>query len=200
MSRLLFSASPSDRLLEKRGLAFPFRGVMSTFAPSLRRNYSLFVVLIIFCGFVTTAFVFQKRMSITGITFYDDLSVMRRQLRNLIAHGAFGKDGEAFRFHSSCGAVPVRLPQRPRTNSFRFGDGLELVNHDAITLIGTFIEHLWSGPRAPARLYMQEHELPVILTMAGSGEYRAALASEQTMTQLCVHLSLLRDQYANMDF
>src|SRR5262249_47435214 len=38
---------------------------------------------------------------------FDKLVVIRRQLRNFVAHGAFGKEGEAFNFHSKAGAVPV---------------------------------------------------------------------------------------------
>jgi hypothetical protein len=43
---------------------------------------------------------------------YDTLLEIRRQIRNFVAHGAFGKDGQAFDFHSSAGAVPVRLPHQ----------------------------------------------------------------------------------------
>ncbi|UVV75720.1 hypothetical protein NXW84_15210 [Bacteroides fragilis] len=32
--------------------------------------------------------------------FYDELLIVRQQLRNFVAHGAFGKDGNAFAFHS----------------------------------------------------------------------------------------------------
>lgn len=39
--------------------------------------------------------------------FFDELIELRRQLRNYMAHGAFGKQGEAFRFHSGAGAVPL---------------------------------------------------------------------------------------------
>jgi hypothetical protein len=38
---------------------------------------------------------------------YDELLSVRRQIRNYMAHGAFGKRGEAFDFHSTAGAVPV---------------------------------------------------------------------------------------------
>ena len=37
--------------------------------------------------------------------YLDELIVLRRQLRNFVAHGAFGKEGEAFSFHSGAGAV-----------------------------------------------------------------------------------------------
>src|SRR5258708_4426223 len=32
--------------------------------------------------------------------YFDELIIVRRQLRNFVAHGAFGKEGEAFSFHS----------------------------------------------------------------------------------------------------
>jgi hypothetical protein len=128
------------------------------------------------------------------------LLTIRRQLRNFIAHGAFGKDGEAFLFHSDCGTVPVRLPYQLATKSFRFGRGIEFVDHEAINFLRTFIEHLWSGPRAPAKLYIQDHGMPLILTMAQSGEYSRAMASEESMTEFSDHLAGLMDRSANMDF
>jgi hypothetical protein len=42
-------------------------------------------------------------------SLFDELLTIRRQIRNYMAHGAFGKRGEAFEFHSSAGAVPVNL-------------------------------------------------------------------------------------------
>jgi hypothetical protein len=39
--------------------------------------------------------------------YFDKLLVIRRQLRNFVAHGAFGKEGKAFHFHSTAGAVPL---------------------------------------------------------------------------------------------
>ena len=41
--------------------------------------------------------------------FYDELLIVRQQLRNFVAHGAFGKNGNAFQFHSGTGAVPVLM-------------------------------------------------------------------------------------------
>ena len=40
---------------------------------------------------------------------FDELLTIRRQIRNYMARSAFGKQGEAFQFHSSAGAVPVNL-------------------------------------------------------------------------------------------
>lgn len=81
--------------------------------------------------------------------FYDELLVVRRQLRNFVAHGAFGKQGEAFQFHSRAGAVPLLLPHRVDGQNYRFGRGIDFVEHEAISLLDAFIAHLWSGPRAP---------------------------------------------------
>ena len=60
---------------------------------------------------------------------YDELTVIRRQLRNFVTHGAFGKDGEAFSFHSSAGAVPLRLPHRRKNNRFVLVQGWTLIQH-----------------------------------------------------------------------
>jgi hypothetical protein len=131
--------------------------------------------------------------------FYDDLVLVRRQLRNFVAHGSFGKQGEAFLFHSGAGAVPVRLPHHQGA-SFRFGRGSESVDHEAITLLHAFVDHLWSGLRSPARIYLQQYGLPLILSMAQKGEYSRAMASEDDMAAFAHHLAGVMDRHADMDF
>ena len=41
--------------------------------------------------------------------YHDELTIVRRQIRNFVAHGAIGKDCQTFEFHSSVGAVPVSV-------------------------------------------------------------------------------------------
>lgn len=132
--------------------------------------------------------------------FYDRLLTVRTELRNFVAHGAFGKQGEAFSFHSSAGAVPVLLPHRTGSRRYVFGAHLSFDVADAIALIESFIPHLWSGPRAPAEIYVQEYALPLVLTMAADGSYAAAMASPGGMQQLADHLAHQMDQAANMDW
>jgi len=40
---------------------------------------------------------------------FDTLVLIRRQIRNFTAHGSFGKQSEAFAFHSTTGAIPISL-------------------------------------------------------------------------------------------
>ena len=138
--------------------------------------------------------------------YYDELMSVRNQVRNFVAHGAFGKDGEAFRFHSGAGAVPVLLPRRLGHRSYRFPDSLDLTpwskdssGHDAIVLIEDFISHIRSGPLAPAWIYLDSGE-NLILTMAQSGEYGLAMASEEAMTEFIEGLTYFSDMHANMDW
>ncbi len=138
--------------------------------------------------------------------YYDELISVRNQVRNFVAHGAFGKDGEAFLFHSGAGAVPVLLPHRLGHRSYRFPGSLELSrwnsstsDHDAIVLIQDFISFIRSGPLAPAWIYLDSGE-DLILTMAQSGEYGLAMASEEAMTEFTEGLSYFNDMHANMDW
>lgn len=129
---------------------------------------------------------------------YDRLLDLRAQIRNFMAHGAFGKRGEAFSFHSGAGAVPVLLTQSQRhryslTGKPAFDEG------SAITDIEMFIEHLWSGCRAPAKIYVFS-ELPSILTHVEDGIYWRAMQSEQDMKQFVQHLTNEFDNAANMDW
>ena len=131
---------------------------------------------------------------------YDKLAIIRRQLRNYVAHGAFGKDGEAFSFHSSAGAVPLRLPHRRKRDPFRFGSGVDLDPTQAFDIIARFESHLWTGWRAGAKFYIQDYELPTILSMAADGTYERAMSSEQTMIDFTEQLAKRIDDAANMDW
>jgi hypothetical protein len=133
-------------------------------------------------------------------SYYDELAVIRRQLRNFITHGAFGKEGEAFDFHSNAGAVPVVLDNRPRRDRFSLIKELGFDNAKAIATINDFIAHLWSGPREPARIYLQESGLPLILTMATDGTYAKAMHSIHEMKEFVRYLSTEFDDAANMDW
>ena len=125
--------------------------------------------------------------------YYDDLLEIRRQVRNFVAHGSFGKNGEAFKFHSAAGAVPVMLPHRRVNRSDRFPDA------DAIKTINDFIEYLRSGRLSPAWMFLDSH-LDTILTEAQSGTYDDAMASEDSMRSFIEYREYLEDMHANMDF
>ena len=129
---------------------------------------------------------------------YDRLLDLRAQIRNFMAHGAFGKRGEAFLFHSGTGAVPVLLTQSQRhpyalTGKQAFDEGA------AIADIETFIEHLWSGARAPAKIYIFS-DLPSILTYVLDGSYARAMQSEQDMAEFVYYLTHEFDKAGNMDW
>ena len=131
---------------------------------------------------------------------YDELTSIRRQLRNHVAHGAFGKDGQAFSFHSNAGAVPLLLPHRRHKESFRFGSGAELDPIGAFDTISRFESYLWSGQRARVKQYIQEYELPAILSMSADGTYVRARSSDQDMVDFTEHLIAQMDNAANMDW
>jgi hypothetical protein len=68
------------------------------------------------------------------------------------------------------------------------------------TLIEEFIAHLWSGPREPARIYIQESGLPLLMTMASDGTYLRSMRSTDEMEQFVLGLSREFDGAANMDW
>lgn len=132
-------------------------------------------------------------------TFYDQLVTIKRQLRNYMTHGAFGKKGEAFSFHSEAGAVPLLLPHQKGSNRFSFYGDLGFNEQEVIELIERFIKHLWESDRKQAQVYI-ESGLPLILPMAADGKYLAAMESIEDMESLVEHLSYQFDQSANMDW
>ncbi len=132
--------------------------------------------------------------------WFDELIHIKNEVRNYIAHGAFGKQGEAFTFHSGAGAVPVLLPHNKQSKKYSLGAGLELKVEEALLVIDDFVEYLWSGPREPAKIYIQRSELPIIMTMVADGSYATAMTSVESMEGFVDHLSGEFDRAANMDW
>jgi hypothetical protein len=129
---------------------------------------------------------------------YEGLLELRAQIRNFMAHGAFGKRGEAFRFHSDAGAVPVLLTDRQRHPYTLMGQPA-FDEAGAIGQIEDFIAHLWSG----SRIAMKHHifsDLPSILTFVADGTYARALQSEEDMRSLVKDLTSQFDRAADMDW
>jgi len=146
---------------------------------------------------------FRAVFDITGIeekSLFDSALSLRQELRNHIAHGAFGKGGEAFSFHSSAGAVPVLLPEKTGSKKFSLGNNLDFDYDLAFGVVDTFIMLLWSGKRAPAQVYIQGSSLPAILTFCADGTYSRAMTSLEEMENLVEYLSNMADQAANMDW
>lgn len=132
--------------------------------------------------------------------FYDDLTEIRRQHRNFVAHGSFGKQGEAFTFHSGAGAAPVLLPHMRGRQKFALTGPLTVKDPEAIQTILRFMDFLWEDEREPARIYLQRTSLPVILTMVTDGTYAKAMQSCEEMESLAEHLVGEWDRSANMDW
>jgi hypothetical protein len=114
---------------------------------------------------------------------FDKLSTIKGQMRNFMAHGAFGKRGEAFHFHSGAGAVPVLLTERHGVYGATIEGEVAFDEPSALETIEEFIAHLWSGTREPARIYIQESGLPLLLTMASDGTYLSAMRSTDEMEE-----------------
>jgi hypothetical protein len=117
-----------------------------------------------------------------------------------MAHGAFGKRGEAVHFHSGTGAVPVLLTEERESYGVTIDGGIAFDESSALNLIEEFIAHLWSGKREPARIYIQESGLPLLLTMASDGTYLSAMRSTGEMEEFVSGLSRRFDDAANMDW
>lgn len=131
--------------------------------------------------------------------FYDRLTSLRNQVRNFVAHGAFGKNGQALSFHSTVGAVPLLMPHKHSKEHFQFGNGVDFLPPEAMELISAFIAQMWRGDLAPAKIYI-EAGLPLILSHVCDGAYAHAMTSEAEMTIFTDHLGRDFDDAANMDW
>lgn len=105
-------------------------------------------------------------------SYFDKLLEVRRQVRNFVIHGFFGKDGEAFSFHSTAGAVPLQILDQKGGARFGLGAGATYRDQQTLQLLRDFVAHLWSGVREPAQLY-------IILTYAQDGRYAQAMTRGQ---------------------
>lgn len=129
---------------------------------------------------------------------YDSMLDLRAQVRNFMAHGAFGKRGQAFSFHSGAGAVPVLLTHR-QLRRYSLTGQPAIDERSAIFQIEEFIAYLWSGVREPARRYL-ESGLPSILTYVANGTYADAMSSTEAMDELVDRLIREGDRAADMDW
>ncbi len=150
----------------------------------------------------------SKYKEIIGITdnvskkYYDKLTEIKSQLRNYYSHGAFGKTGEAFEFHSTTGAVPLNIVSTIRSRkTYKLHGKIGFSESDAINEIKFFINSvLWAGPRKTAELYIMNTSLPSILTYSCDGTYKKAMESIDNMRDFTKYLTYSFDNAANMDW
>lgn len=129
---------------------------------------------------------------------YDRLLDLRVQIRNFMAHGAFGKRGEAFRFHSGAGAVPLLLT-RQQEHRYSFTGGPKFDEKAAIVQVEGFLEHLWSGSREAAYPYLFSG-MPSILSYVADGTYARCMESVEEMREFVDQMIDESDRAANMDW
>lgn len=138
--------------------------------------------------------------------YYDKLLPIRYEIRNFVAHGAFGKKSQAFMFHSKAGAVPVQLPHRAGEYSHRFmpfweTEGMSAAEADQLAFkhIEGFIDCVRTGPLAPAWLFL-DAGLDLVLELAKDGTYKQAMKSQEDMELFVDEWIHWEDRLANMEF
>lgn len=130
---------------------------------------------------------------------YDQLISIKQQIRNYMAHGAFGKSGEAFQFHSNAGAVPLLINHKKGSTRFSMQIGVTFDNEEAVQAISDFMNFYWESSAFPEVIYIQS-TLPSILPFASDSTYAKAMESTEDMENLVRHLSLAQENAANMDW
>jgi hypothetical protein len=130
---------------------------------------------------------------------YDQLVSIKRQIRNYVAHGAFGKNGEAFQIHTGAGAVPLLMPHQKGSSRFSMQSGIEFNEEEAIKAVEEFMSFYWESKMFPEVIYMQS-SLPTVLPYASDSTYARAMASVEDMESFVEYLSRMHDDAANMDW
>jgi hypothetical protein len=130
---------------------------------------------------------------------YDRLVAIKRQIRNYMAHGAFGKNGEAFQIHSGAGAVPLLMPHQKGSSRFSMQSGTEFQEEDAINALEAFMQFYWESNDFPEVIYIKS-TLPSILPYASDSTYSNAMASTDDMESFVAYLTGVHDRAANMEW
>lgn len=132
-------------------------------------------------------------------THYDQLVSIKRQIRNYIAHGAFGKNGEAFQIHSGAGAVPLLMPHQKGSSRFSMQSGIVFNDEEAIKAVEKFMGFYWKSNMFPEVIYIQS-SMPSILPYASDSTYARAMSSTKDMEDFVEYLTRVHDDSANMDW
>lgn len=130
---------------------------------------------------------------------YDQLVPIKRQIRNYVAHGAFGKNGEAFQMHSGAGAVSLLMPHQKGDSRFSMQSGIAFNEEEALQAIEEFMEFYWESKVFPEVIYIQS-TLPTILPYASNSTYAKAMNSIEDMESFVKYLTEVHDNAANMDW
>lgn len=130
---------------------------------------------------------------------YDALVAIKRQIRNYMAHGAFGKNGEAFQIHSGAGAVPLFMPHQKGSSRFCMQRGTEFQEEEALNAIEEFMQLYWDSNIFPEVIYIKS-ALPSILTYASDSTYSSAMASTEDMESFVEYQTFVHERAANMDW
>lgn len=115
-----------------------------------------------------------------------------------MAHGAFGKRGEAFSFHSDAGAIPVLLAESG-TNRYSFSGAPAFDEVEAIRNIDSFLYDFWSSELSPVRSHLFS-TVPSILTFVADSTYSKAMRSDEAMSEFVEYLENQMDAAANMEW
>lgn len=130
---------------------------------------------------------------------YDQLITIKRQIRNYVAHGAFGKNGEAFQIHSGAGAVSLLMPHQKGSPRFSMQSDLMFDEDEALNAIESFMKFYWNSNSHPEIIYIKS-TLPTILPYASDSTYSRAMVSVEEMEQYVNYLTGAHDNAANMDW
>lgn len=130
---------------------------------------------------------------------YDRLIPIRREIRNYLAHGAFGKKGEAFQFHSEAGAVPLLMPNQKNAPRFSMERGIVFNEEEAIQAIESFMDFYWYSKLLPEVVYIQS-SLPTVLPYVLDSTYSKAMNSIEDMEDFVDCLIYQQDKASNMDW
>lgn len=130
---------------------------------------------------------------------YDELILIKQQIRNFMAHGAFGRNGETFEIHSKTGAVPLLMPHQKGSSRFSIQHETSFQENEAISAIERFNIYYWDCKHLPEIIHIKSG-LPTVLTYAADSTYATAMQSSRDMELFVDRRLAAQDRAWNMDW
>lgn len=130
---------------------------------------------------------------------FNRLLRIKDDVRNYMAHGSFGREGETFHFHSMVGAVPVSI-SKIKNQKLSMVKKLYVSPQEILKELDDFIDFFHQDERKRALKYIKNTDYPISLGYVVDGTFKRALESDEDMEDLIKEVDAILFQSWNMDW
>lgn len=130
---------------------------------------------------------------------FNRLLRVKDDVRNYMAHGSFGREGETFHFHSKVGAVPVAI-SKIKNQKLSMVTRLYVSPQEILKELDDFIDFFHQDERKRALKYIKNTDYPINLGYVVDGTFKRALESDEDMEVLIKEVDAILFQSWNMEW